>query len=58
MRLIYLEMTDFMAYHQQKITFNENGCYVILGRNVDRYGKSNGVGKSAIFVAIYAALYN
>lgn len=51
-------MTDFMAYHQQKITFNENGCYVILGRNVDRYGKSNGVGKSAIFVAIYAALYN
>ena len=58
MRLVSLDMIDFMAYAEQRIDFDENGCYVILGRNVDRYGKSNGVGKSAIFIAIYAALYN
>jgi DNA repair exonuclease SbcCD ATPase subunit len=58
MRLVSLEMIDFMAYTEQQINFDENGCYIILGRNADRYGKSNGVGKSSIFIAIYAALYN
>ena len=58
MRLLYLIMDSFMAYTYQRVDFDEHGCFVITGENLDRGGKSNGSGKSSIFWGITMALYN
>ena len=47
-----------MAYAHQRIEFDDYGCFVITGENLDKGGKSNGSGKSSIFWGITMALYN
>jgi len=51
-------MENFMAYANQTIEFDDAGCFVITGENLDKAGRSNGSGKSSIFWAITMALYN
>ncbi len=56
MKLISVEITNFLSIENAKVDFDDSGLMLVQGWNQD-VGRANGAGKTAIFNAITYAIY-